>query len=120
MTLVDWLGPPETKPARRRDSPRARDDALGMKLAHVRYFLVLLKVQNFAAAAKQCGIAKPTLSMAMKKLERRIGAALFLRRPRCKATPLALRLQPYFKKISDAVHVAEMEIVRHRKEKNRP
>jgi DNA-binding transcriptional LysR family regulator len=116
MTILNGLGRSETVPASGRDLPLACD-TLGMKLAHVRYFLILLKVQNFGAAARQCGISQPTLSMAMKKLERRVGAALFLRRPRCQATPLALHLQPYFSKISDVVLAAEIEIVRHRKAK---
>ena len=88
-----------------------------MNLNHVRYFLILFKEQHFGSAAKLCGIAQPSLSMAIKRLERDVGGALFLRKPQCKATPLALHLQPYLEKISHAVTIAEREAKRFQKSK---
>lgn len=46
------------------------------------YFLEVAQTQNLSRAAERIGIAQPTLSLAMQKLERAIGAPLFLRTKR--------------------------------------
>ena len=88
-----------------------------MKLNHLRYFLILFQKQQFGSAAKRCGVAQPTLSMAIKKLEHDLGGPLFLRRPRCKTTPLAIHMQPFLEKICQAATTAEREAERFQKSK---
>lgn len=47
-----------------------------MELLNIRYFLALCEEQNFCQAAKRCGIAQPSLTNAIKRLERQIGGTL--------------------------------------------
>ena len=82
-----------------------------MKLQHVRYFLKLFELNNFHATAKACGIAQPTLSMAIKRLEVKLGGALFQRRP-VKPTPLAERLHPFLKELHLKAQTVEREAKR--------
>jgi LysR family hydrogen peroxide-inducible transcriptional activator len=84
-----------------------------MKLQQVRYFLKLFELNSFAEAASQCGIAQPTLSMAMKRLELEVGGALFLRRP-VRPTRLAVQLHPAFKQLDLAAQDLEREAKRYR------
>jgi DNA-binding transcriptional LysR family regulator len=50
-----------------------------VKLKEVQYFLAICEEGSFTRAAKSCGVAQPTLSMAIKRLERSLGGILFLR-----------------------------------------
>ena len=50
-----------------------------MKLKEVQYFLAICEEGTFTRAAKRCGVAQPSLSMAIKRLERKIGGLLFHR-----------------------------------------
>jgi LysR family transcriptional regulator, hydrogen peroxide-inducible genes activator len=54
-----------------------------MNLQQLRYFLVLCEELNFTRAAKQCGISQPSLTNAIRTLERELGAPLFHRSPTC-------------------------------------
>jgi len=45
----------------------------------LRYFLAVVDQGNFSRAAAQCHVSQPTLSVGIAKLERDIGATLFLR-----------------------------------------
>src|SRR4029079_6192965 len=68
-----------------------------MEIAQCRYFLALCQEGNFTRAAKRCGVAQPSLTRAIKKLERELGAPLFVRRPdRTKLTPFGWEVFPYF------------------------
>ena len=52
---------------------------------------------NFTRTAKECGIAQPSLTTAIQRMEREIGGALFLRStcaPRVQLTTLGLQLFP--------------------------
>jgi Bacterial regulatory helix-turn-helix protein, lysR family len=53
-----------------------------METQHVRYFLAICNELNFTRAAKECGIAQPSLTTAIQRMEREIGGALFLRSTR--------------------------------------
>jgi LysR family hydrogen peroxide-inducible transcriptional activator len=70
-----------------------------MQTQHVRYFLAVCDELNFTRAAKKCGISQPALTNAVKRLEREVGAALFLRsprRPHVEMTALARKLHPTY------------------------
>ena len=57
-----------------------------MELQRVKYFLALCEANSFCQAAKQCGIAQPSLTAAIQRLERSIGGHLFERRPTTRPT----------------------------------
>ena len=48
-----------------------------MEMHQVRYFLALCEERNFTRAAKRCGIAQPSLTRAIKQLEKALGGSLF-------------------------------------------
>ena len=78
-----------------------------MEPQSLRYFLTLCEEQNFCRAAKRCGIAQPSLTNAIKRLERQIGGTLFLRRPKTEPTQLALALKPHVEQMLAAAHLAQ-------------
>jgi len=47
----------------------------------IRYFLALCSEQTFTGAAKACGVSQPSLTNAIKRLERELGGELFHRGP---------------------------------------
>ena len=68
-----------------------------METQHVRYYLAVCEELNFTRAAKRCGIAQPSLTTAIHRMERQIGGALFLRStraPHVRLTALGLQLFP--------------------------
>ena len=75
-----------------------------MEIAQCRYFLALCQEGNFTRAAKRCGVAQPSLTRAIRKLERELGEPLFVRRlDRTKLTPLGWEIFPYFDAIARCV-----------------
>ncbi|QOF70636.1 LysR family transcriptional regulator [Aminobacter sp. SR38] len=50
-----------------------------MNLAQIRYFLTLAETLNFTDAARLCGVAQPTLTRAIQKLEHELGGTLVYR-----------------------------------------
>lgn len=50
-----------------------------MQIRELEYILAIERTLNFGEAARQCGIAQPTLSTQLKKFEAQIGVALFER-----------------------------------------
>jgi DNA-binding transcriptional LysR family regulator len=84
-----------------------------MEIAQCRYFLALCQDGNFTRAAKRCGVAQPSLTRAIRKLERELGEPLFVRRPDCtKLTSFGWEVFPYF----DAIAHCIAEIKRRPKE----
>ena len=75
-----------------------------MEIAQCRYFLALCQEGNFTRAAKRCGVAQPSLTRAIRKLERELGEPLFVRRPdRTKLTAFGWEVFPYFDAIARCV-----------------
>lgn len=71
-----------------------------MELSEIRYFLAIARELNFTRAATACGVAQPSLTRAIKKLEAEVGGALFVRRPGLVAlTRLGKELLPRFEEI---------------------
>jgi LysR family hydrogen peroxide-inducible transcriptional activator len=50
-----------------------------MEMHQIIYFLALCEERNFSRAARRCGVAQPTLTKAIKRLESELGGALFYR-----------------------------------------
>lgn len=50
-----------------------------MEMHQIRYFISVAKTLNFTQAAKDCNVAQPSLSRAVKNLEDELGGALFRR-----------------------------------------
>ena len=67
-----------------------------MNLRQVRYFLAVCEERHFTRAAHKCKVQQPSLTAAIKRLEREIGAPLFLRTSPVQLSELALKLQPLF------------------------
>lgn len=66
-----------------------------MEMSQVRYFLALCEEQNFTRAAKRCGVAQPSLTNAIKRLESQLGGALFHRdRVNTRLTDLGILVRP--------------------------
>lgn len=64
-----------------------------MTLNELRYIVTLAQEQHFGRAAERCYVSQPTLSIAVKKLEKELGVALFERsKTRVQATPLGERI----------------------------
>ena len=75
-----------------------------MEMAHVRYFLALCSERNFTRAARRCGVSQPSLTRAIKVLERELGGPLFRRLPGgLELTELGAELKPHFRAISRSV-----------------
>jgi LysR family transcriptional regulator, hydrogen peroxide-inducible genes activator len=68
-----------------------------VEISHVRYFLALCQERNFTRAARRCGVAQPSLTRAIKVLERELGGPLFRRLPGgAELTDLGIALGPHF------------------------
>jgi DNA-binding transcriptional LysR family regulator len=81
-----------------------------MEVTQIRYFLALCREGSFTRAARRCGVAQPSLTRAIKKLERELGTSLFRRHPAGAAlTPDGERLVPYFKVILRCISEVERE-----------
>ena len=50
-----------------------------MTLTEMRYIVALARERHFGRAAEACHVSQPTLSVALKKVEGQVGAALFER-----------------------------------------
>lgn len=78
-----------------------------MEMQQIRYFLALCEERNFTRAAKRCGVAQPSLTRAIKRLERELGGLLFERsRKTSELTALGRSVQPHFTDIARAAAAA--------------
>src|SRR5689334_25423856 len=65
-----------------------------MKIRQIVYFLALCEELHFTRAARRCGVAQPSLTNAIRALERELGAALFHRKPRPRLSELGVAIRP--------------------------
>ncbi|GLJ00371.1 LysR family transcriptional regulator [Sphingobium sp. BS19] len=77
----------------------------------LRYFLAVIDNGNFSRAAAQCNVSQPTLSVGIAKLERTIGAPLFLRtNRRVELTPAGSRFLIHARKIESEFNLVLQEM----------
>jgi DNA-binding transcriptional LysR family regulator len=79
-----------------------------MEMHQIRYFLALCEELNFTRAARRCGVTQPSLTNAIRALERELGGPVFNRKPRIELTELGRSIWPYLQEIArHARHVRE-------------
>ena len=66
-----------------------------MTLTELRYIVMLARERHFGRAAEKCHVSQPTLSVALKKVEDRLGVTLFER------TSSEVRLTPVGEQIAN-------------------
>jgi DNA-binding transcriptional LysR family regulator len=74
-----------------------------MKLQQIRYFLALSEKRNFCRAAQSCKVAQPSVTNAIKALERELGGPLFSRKPHIELSALGEAVLPHFARIAREV-----------------
>ncbi len=85
-----------------------------MEMQHIRYFLALCDEQNFTRAARRCGVAQPSLTRAIKRLENELGGLLFERSRKSTAlTAMGRAVRPHFAEIERAASAARHEAAKH-------
>jgi LysR family hydrogen peroxide-inducible transcriptional activator len=84
-----------------------------MDVTQIRYFLALCDEGNFTRAAKRCGVAQPSLTNAIRALERSLGGALFVRKPQVRLSPFGRMLQPHLELIWRQLELAHEAAARH-------
>jgi LysR family transcriptional regulator, hydrogen peroxide-inducible genes activator len=71
-----------------------------MEIQQVRYFLEVCEERNFTKAARKCGISQPSLTRAVKLLEKEFGGELFSREHgKIDLTELGRIVLPYLEKV---------------------
>jgi DNA-binding transcriptional LysR family regulator len=65
-----------------------------MEIRQIIYFLALCEELHFTRAARRCGVAQPSLTNAIRALEREFGAPLFHRKPRPRLSELGAAVRP--------------------------
>ncbi len=65
-----------------------------MEISQIVYFLALSEELHFTRAARRCGVAQPSLTNAIRALEREFGAPLFHRKPRPHLSDLGAAVKP--------------------------
>ena len=84
-----------------------------MEMHQFRYFLALCLELNFTRAAKRCDVAQPSLTNAMKRLERELGAVLFERGPNStRLTELGQLVRPHFELLDQCAKMVRRDAER--------
>ena len=81
-----------------------------METQHIEYFLAICAELNFTRAAEKCGVAQPTVTVAIQRMERKVGGALFQRLPHppyVQLTALGQQLYPICIQISELLTKAQ-------------
>lgn len=81
-----------------------------MEMHQVRYFVALSETLNFTKAAEHCGVAQPTLTKSIQKLEDELGGPLFSReRGLTHLTDLGRRMRSHLEAVFNASEAARLE-----------
>ena len=84
-----------------------------MNLPQLRYFLELARQEHYTHAAETLCITQPTLSYAIKELEKELGVPLLERSGRgCRLTPYGRDLQKYAAQAMESLDMG-LERLRH-------
>jgi DNA-binding transcriptional LysR family regulator len=84
-----------------------------MEMHQIRYFLALCQELNFTRAARRCDVAQPSLTNAVKRLERGLGAALFERgQNSTRLTEFGRLLRPHFEMLDQCAKKARRDAQR--------
>ena len=78
-----------------------------MNLKSVKYCIAICEHGSFTRAARVVGVAQPTLSAAIKRLEAQLGVTLFEREGAIWLTPAGLALLPLFHRLGDSAAAIE-------------
>jgi LysR family transcriptional regulator, hydrogen peroxide-inducible genes activator len=70
-----------------------------MHLDQIKYFLAVCESRNFTRAAALCGVSQPSLSIAIRRLEEKIGGPLFDRGSPVRLSALGEAVKPHFEAI---------------------
>jgi len=70
-----------------------------MEIRQIVYFLALCEELHFTRAARRCGVAQPSLTNAIRLLEREFGAPLFHRKPRPRLSELGAAVRPELERV---------------------
>jgi hypothetical protein len=82
-----------------------------MDTRNIRYFLSLCEEQSFTWAAKPCGVSQPSLSAAIKSLERELGGSVFRRRiKRTTMSRLGIAVRSHLQQIDHFAEKAKLQI----------
>jgi len=72
-----------------------------MEMHQVRYFLALCDELHFTRAARRCGVKQPSLTRAIKMLEKELGGALFEReRGNIRLSELGRAIAPFLENMN--------------------
>jgi len=89
-----------------------------MEIHQVRYFLAIVREGSFSRAAVACGVAQPSITRAIRRLEVEFGGLLFdRRRNRVELTELGRSLLPRFQRVEAEVAEAFRDATRFTTEK---
>jgi DNA-binding transcriptional LysR family regulator len=87
-----------------------------MEMHQVKYFLALCRERTFTRAAKRCDVSQPSLTNAIKKLEKELGGELFHRGPKkTDLTMLGCAIRPHLRRLNQCLERAHQEAARHLK-----
>jgi DNA-binding transcriptional LysR family regulator len=75
-----------------------------MHTRQIVYFLALCEELHFTRAAKRCGVAQPSLTNAIRALEREFGVPLFERKPKPRLSEFGEAVRPDLERV--LAHVA--------------
>ena len=68
-----------------------------LKIIQLRYFVMVVDLQGFHAAARQAHRTQPAVSLAIRELEQKLGQALFEKGGRAELTPFGQHCLPLFR-----------------------
>jgi LysR family hydrogen peroxide-inducible transcriptional activator len=77
-----------------------------MELQQIRYFLAVARELNFRRAARTCNVAQPSVTNAIKALERELGGELFCRQRPIRLSALGEAVLPHLARIAQEVENA--------------